>query len=123
MAQYERSLDKPLDQLTRATLLETVKYEHSASLSAWNLLGKRWTFLILTQLFASSQSFHELVKLTEGISEKVLAERLKELERVGLIRRQTYSGCHFRVRYYLTAKGEALEPVIKAIGNWSQLLS
>ena len=94
--------------------------EKSVSLMAWNLLGKRWTFLILTTLLARPQSFQELADHIEGISDKVLAERLKELECEGMLRREKACGRHFRLTYCLTAKGEALEPVIKALRVWSQ---
>ena len=96
--------------------------EKNASLWAWNLLGKRWIFLILTELLVCSQSFQELVNHLEGISEKVLAERLKELEGEGVLRREKARGRHVRVMYHLTAKGEALGPMIRALYVWSQCL-
>jgi DNA-binding HxlR family transcriptional regulator len=92
----------------------------SVCLWAWNLLGKRWTFLILAELLARPQSFQELIEHIEGISEKVLAERLKELECEGVLRREKVCGRHLRMMYRLTAKGEALEPVIGALWVWSE---
>lgn len=94
---------------------------HSCS-SAWNLLGKRWTFLIIAQLLARSQSFQELYTHTQGISETILSERLKELEREGVLRRQVHVRRPLRVTYHLTEKGNALAPVIRAIASWSQHL-
>src|SRR6266567_1815781 len=117
---YVSPSDAAFDQLTRGTREEALRDEKSASLCAWNLLGKRWTFLILTALLARSQSFQELINRLEGISEKVLAERLKELEREGVLRREKARGRYIRVTYHLTAKGEALEPVIRALCVWSQ---
>ncbi len=96
--------------------------EHNVSFFAWNLLGKRWTFLIIERLLVRPHSFHELFKYIKGISESVLTERLKELEREEVVRRQVHQGRPIRVTYYLTAKGEALEPVIRSIHVWSQLL-
>lgn len=92
----------------------------SVCLWAWNLLGKRWTFLILAELLVRPRSFQELVDHIEGISEKVLAERLKELECEGMLRREKVCGRHFRMMYRLTAKGEALEPAIGALRVWSE---
>ena len=122
MKQYVSPSDAAFDQLTRGTREEALRDEKSASLCAWDLLGKRWTFLILTTLLVHPQSFQELVNQIEGISEKVLAERLKELECEGVLRRENARGRHVRVLYRLTAKGEALEPVIRAIYLWSQCL-
>ncbi|SRR6266700_7093311 len=120
---HECQPDKSSDQFKRASTQEPVRGENNASFSAWSLLGKRWTLLIIAQLLASPQSFQELIKNTQGISESVLAERLKELEREGVVRRQAHNGrSSLRVTYYLTAKGEALEPVIRAIHVWSQYL-
>jgi DNA-binding HxlR family transcriptional regulator len=93
-----------------------------ASSSAWNLLGKRWTFLIIAQLLASSQSFQELYTHMQGISETILSERLKELEREGVLRRQVRARRPLRVTYHLTEKGAALAPVIRAMDAWSQHL-
>ena len=119
---YEHLPGSSLDRCKRATTQESVDGEICASCSAWNLLGKRWTFLIITLLLGRSLSFQELAKHTEGISAKVLSERLKELEREGVIRRQVHDRRPIRVTYHLSAKGEALEPVIRAIDVWSQLL-
>jgi len=91
----------------------------NASFFAWSLLGKRWTLQIIIQLLARSQSFIELSKHIQGISESVLSERLKELERAAVIQRRVHNGRPVRITYHLTAKGLALEPVIKAIGTWS----
>lgn len=94
--------------------------ENNPCVFAWSLLGKRWTLWIIAQLLARSQSFIELGKHIQGISESVLSDRLKELEHAGVIQRQVHNGRPIRVIYHLTTKGRALEPVIKAIGAWSQ---
>lgn len=107
-------------QFEKAPIKVVTMDENNASVSAWSLLGKRWTLQIIVQLLACSQSFLELGKHIQGISESVLSDRLKELERAGVIQRQVYSGRPIRVIYHLTAKGRALEPAIKAIGVWSQ---
>jgi DNA-binding HxlR family transcriptional regulator len=120
---HECQPDKSSDQFKRASTQEPVRVENDASFSAWSLLGKRWTLLIIAQLLTSPQSFQELSKNTQGISESVLTERLKELEREGVVQRQAHNGrSSTRVTYHLTAKGEALEPVIRAIQVWSQYL-
>jgi DNA-binding HxlR family transcriptional regulator len=120
MKLYASPSDASFDQIPGGTVEEAVRDEKSVSLVAWNLLGKRWTFLILTALLARPQSFQELADYIEGISDKVLAERLKELECEGVLRREKACGRYLRLTYYLTAKGEALEPVIRALRVWSQ---
>lgn len=84
------------------------------------LLGKRWTGLILYQLLAGPQRFCAL----EGalpVSGRLLSERLKDLEKEGLVRRQVYTDCApIRVEYSLSEMGLALEPVLRGIESWSQ---
>src|SRR5438067_472833 len=67
-------------------------FKRICTYTAWNLLGKRWTFLIITRLLKTSLSFQELFEHTRGISESVLAARLKELEREGVIQREVHKG-------------------------------
>lgn len=84
------------------------------------LLGKRWTGLILYQLLSGPQRFCAL----EGalpISGRLLSERLKDLEKEGLVHRQVFTdSAPVRVEYSLTEMGHALTPVIKGIESWSQ---
>lgn len=111
--------EKSLHECEEPSLEAEAMDANDASVVAWGLLGKRWTLRIIAQLFARSQSFIELSKHIQGISESVLSERLKELERAEVIQRHVHNGRPARVTYHLTAKGRALEPVIKAIGAWS----
>jgi DNA-binding HxlR family transcriptional regulator len=116
------------DHYEKTTIHENVTTEEPArnvsraSFSAWSLLGKRWTFLIVAQLLIRPQSFQELFAHTQGISESVLSERLKELEREGVLQRLVHNRRPIRVTYHLTEKGKALAPVISAIDSWSQHL-
>jgi len=76
---------------------------------AMDLIGKRWTGLILYQLLDGSQRFNEIES----------AERLKELEKEGLVERKVYSEVPVRVEYSLTDKGQALEGAIRNIETWA----
>ena len=116
---HEYLSEKPL-RFEQASIKISEMDENNASVFAWSLLGKRWTLQIIVQLLECSQSFLELGKHIQGISESVLSDRLKELERAEVLERQAQNGRPVRVIYHLTAKGRALEPVIKAIGAWSQ---
>ncbi|MCM3473293.1 winged helix-turn-helix transcriptional regulator [Brevibacillus borstelensis] len=84
------------------------------------LLGKRWTGLILYQLLSGPQRFCAIEEALP-ISGRLLSERLKDLEKEGLVHRRVYTdSAPVRVEYSLTEKGLALEPVILGIEKWSQ---
>ncbi|WP_307337780.1 winged helix-turn-helix transcriptional regulator [Caldalkalibacillus uzonensis] len=85
---------------------------------AMQLLGKRWTGLILYQLLSGPQRFSE-IESALPISGRLLSERLKDLEQEGLVNRRVYPDVPVRVEYSLTDKGKALEPVIKEIQLWA----
>jgi DNA-binding HxlR family transcriptional regulator len=91
------------------------RYEH-----AIQLLGKRWTGLILDTLMQGPQRFCEMTAAVEGLSDRVLSDRLRELELEGIVERNVYPQIPVRVEYRLTAKGQSLEPVIAAIHAWAE---
>jgi DNA-binding HxlR family transcriptional regulator len=83
------------------------------------LLSKRWNGLIIYQLLLGPQRFSE-IESKLPISGKLLSERLKELEKVGLIDRKIYADVvPIKVEYSLTEMGQKLQPVIAAIQKWS----
>lgn len=86
---------------------------------AMELIGKRWTGLILYQLLDGPQRFNE-IESALPVSGRLLSERLKELEKEGLVERVVYTETAIRVEYSLTDKGRALEPAIREIEGWSQ---
>lgn len=90
------------------------RYEH-----AMQILGKRWTGLLLNALMAGPRRFCELTSLVEGLSDRVLSDRLRELEAEGVVQRIVYPQIPVRVEYQLTEKGHALKPVIDAIHVWA----
>jgi DNA-binding HxlR family transcriptional regulator len=87
---------------------------------AIELLGKRWTGLILQVLMTRPLRFNEMAEQLEVVSDRMLSERLKELEAEGVVARCVYPETPVRIEYRLTEKGKALAPVIEAIGEWSQ---
>ena len=91
------------------------RYEH-----AIQLLGKRWTGLLLYALLEGPQRFCELTATVEGLSDRVLSDRLRELEVEGVVERVVYPQIPVRVEYQLTEKGRALKPVVEAIHNWAE---
>jgi DNA-binding HxlR family transcriptional regulator len=86
---------------------------------AVELLGKRWTGLIIKVLLAGPQRFGEIADQIEGVSDRMLSERLKEFEAEGLIERRVYPETPVRIEYRLTEKGQALDMVIEAMADWS----
>ncbi|WP_408056633.1 winged helix-turn-helix transcriptional regulator [Ureibacillus manganicus] len=84
-----------------------------------DLLGKRWTTLILYQLLEGPQRFNE-IESSLPISGRLLSERLKELEKEGIVEREVFSEVPIRVEYSLTEKGRALEGAIREVENWSK---
>src|SRR5438270_11701861 len=90
------------------------RYEHGM-----HLLGKRWTGLLLYTLMEGPQRFCELTATVEGLSDRVLSDRLRELEVEGVVERTVYPQIPVRVEYKLTEKGLALKPVVEAIHEWA----
>jgi len=90
------------------------KYEEAMA-----LLGKRWTGLILRALFSGSTRFSSICAYVPSLSDRLLSERLKELENMGIIERRVYAETPVRIEYVLTLKGEELRPVADAIQAWA----
>ena len=86
---------------------------------AINLLSQRWTGLIIYALLEGPKRFCQ-IETSIGISRRVLSQRLKELEKEGIIKREVYPETPVRIEYSLTDKGKALEPLIREIEKWSQ---
>ncbi|MBK3494560.1 helix-turn-helix transcriptional regulator [Viridibacillus sp. YIM B01967] len=84
-----------------------------------DLIGKRWMGLILYQLLDGPQRFNE-IESALPISGRLLSERLKELEKEGLVERHVYTEVPVRVEYTLTEKGQDLKAAIDEIENWSK---
>lgn len=79
------------------------------------IVGSRWTLLILRDLSGGSRRFGELQASLIGISPKTLSDRLKTLERQGVVRRSAHRGAPVRVTYELTTKGKGLLPVLDSL--------
>src|SRR5436190_23189911 len=86
---------------------------------AVELVGKRWTGAILLVLLDGALRFSEIRQLVPDLSDRLLSERLKELEAEGIVERRVLDGSPVRVEYSLTAKGRALEPTLRAPKDWA----
>jgi len=85
-----------------------------------SLMGKRWKPAILWKMMEGSSRFGQFKKLIPQISEKMLAQHLKELEEDGLITRTVFSQTPLRVEYALTEIGISLYPVLYQLQEWSE---
>ena len=87
---------------------------------AVELVGKRWTGAILLVLMDGPLRFSEVRELVPDISDRLLSERMKELEAEGIVERHVSDGGPVRVEYGLTDKGRALEPTVRALKTWAR---
>jgi len=87
---------------------------------AIELIGKRWTGAILTVMRQGATRFCEIREGIPGISDRLLAERLKELEEHGIVGRTVTDARPPQVAYHLTEKGEALGPVLDSVSQWAE---
>ncbi|MCY0865712.1 MAG: helix-turn-helix domain-containing protein [Sulfobacillus sp.] len=87
--------------------------------AAVGLIGKRWTGLIVEVLLKRPLRFSEISQAIPQLSDRMLAERLKELEAAGIVERHVYPDTPVRVEYSLTAKGRDLAPVMDALHQWA----
>jgi len=87
---------------------------------AVELIGRRWTGAILRALLTDVKRFNDLAAAVPGLSDRMLAERLKELEAEGVVVRRVFPETPVRVEYRLTEKGLALESVVRAVAGWAE---
>jgi DNA-binding HxlR family transcriptional regulator len=83
-----------------------------------DIVGDRWTLLVLRDLSMGRTKFKDLLRSLDGISTNLLAGRLKRLEERGMVERAFYSDHPPRAEYRLTDKGKAFGPVLKALYGW-----
>jgi DNA-binding HxlR family transcriptional regulator len=86
---------------------------------AVELIGKRWTGAILFVLMDGPLRFSEVKLLVPELSDRLLSERMKELEAERMVERHVLDDTPVRVEYGLTEKGRALEPVVRLLKSWA----
>jgi DNA-binding HxlR family transcriptional regulator len=88
---------------------------------ALDVIGERWSLLILRDLFRKGPlRFQELERALAGVAPNTLSARLKSLEASSVIATRLYESHPPRYEYFLTDKGKALGPVLKALHNWGE---
>jgi DNA-binding HxlR family transcriptional regulator len=88
---------------------------------AVELIGRRWSGAVIRLLLGGRRRYSDLRDAIPDISDRMLSERLKELEAAGIVRRIVTPQTPVRVEYELTEKGRALEPSLRALGEWASV--
>ncbi|WP_245772980.1 winged helix-turn-helix transcriptional regulator [Paenibacillus catalpae] len=91
------------------------KYEAAA-----DILGKKWTGLIIRVMLGGPKRFKEIKEQIPEMSDKMLTDRMKELESLSIVKRTVYPEMPVRIEYELTPKGRELQPVIESIQSWGE---
>ncbi|MFO0698282.1 MAG: helix-turn-helix domain-containing protein [Nitrospira sp.] len=86
--------------------------------SVVKLIGGRWKIVILWYLFEGVKRHSELHRALRGVTQKVLTQQLRDLERHGFVTRSIYAQVPPKVEYSLTSLGMSLKPVVEAIHQW-----
>ena len=84
------------------------------------LVGKRWSSGILLAVWQGASRFSEIVARVDGLSDRMLAQRAKELEAAGLLAREVIPSTPVQIRYELTPRGEDLLTSLQPIVAWEQ---
>lgn len=87
---------------------------------AVELIGRRWTGVILRAMLSGEARFTDIAAAVPGLSDRLLSERLKELEAEGIVSRTVVPTTPVQITYALTPKGQALSDVVMAISIWAE---
>lgn len=94
--------------------------EHCPVRTTLKVIGGKWKLPILWYLRDGELRYSELQKIIEGITPKMLAEQLRELEKDGIVARKVYPVVPPKVEYSLTEYGRTLDPILKTMGTWGE---
>lgn len=86
---------------------------------AMEIIGRRWTGAIIRSMLAGASRYSEIVSAVPGLSDRLLSERLKELESEGIVARSVTPSTPVRIDYTLTEKGLALASVVREVADWA----
>jgi DNA-binding HxlR family transcriptional regulator len=107
----------------RCSMIETIYNSpelRSCPIEAtFRVIGKKWAVLIIREMFRGTTQFNRFLENIEGITPKVLTERLRELQKFGIVRRRIVSEYPIRVEYEMTDLGKEFEPVLLAAASFS----
>jgi len=84
-----------------------------------DIIGDKWTLLIVRDLFKNKHRYNQFLESGEGITTNILADRLQRLVKSGLVCKTPYQKNPVRYEYHLTDTGKSLEPVMWSIVEWA----
>jgi DNA-binding HxlR family transcriptional regulator len=87
--------------------------------ATFKIIGKKWTVLIVREMLRGTKQFNRFLENIEGITPKVLTERLRELQKLGIVKRRIVSESQIRVEYEMTDLGKEFEPVLLTAASFS----
>jgi DNA-binding HxlR family transcriptional regulator len=96
-------------------------YTHCPVEAALDLIGGKWKSIILFRVLEETRRFNELRRLMPGLTQRMLTNQLRELERDGLISRKVYAEVPPKVEYSMTEFGKTLEPVLLSLKQWAEV--
>lgn len=82
------------------------------------MIGDKWKVLIIRELIPGTKRFSEIHHSIDGVSQKVLTQKLREMESDGLLERRAYAEVPPRVEYSLTELGMTLRPILDSMEKW-----
>lgn len=106
-----KKIDNKIDEVIEKCPVET----------ALDVLAGKWKILILWYLRAETKRFNELQKLLPRTTQKMLIQKLRELEQDGIVHREVYPVVPPKVEYSLTEYGQSLKPIIKSLYLWGEI--
>lgn len=109
------NLDEAEIPASRPEFTEVCPHFHAAI----ELIGKRWSGAIIWALSDGPMRFAEMKRAIPGLSDRLLSQRLRELETAGLMARTVEGGQPVKVTYELTEKGLGLKPAIQSLRQWA----
>jgi DNA-binding HxlR family transcriptional regulator len=87
--------------------------------NTFKIIGKKYTVLLIRNMLSNHTRFNQFLESIEGMNQKILSARLKEMEKDGLITRKVYAEMPLRVEYFLTEKGRATKPILDYMAAFS----
>ncbi len=111
------------EDMTKCSIIEIVynspELKSCPIETTFKIIGKKWAVLIIREVFRGTTQFNRFLENIEGITPKVLTERLRELQKFGIVRRRIVSEYPIRVEYEMTDLGREFEPVLLAAASFS----
>src|SRR5918998_4029460 len=87
---------------------------------AIEIIGRRWTGAVIRSMLTGATRYSDMLSAVPGLSDRLLSERLKELEARGIVERRVTPSTPVRIEYTLTEKGSALASVVREVASWAE---